>query len=84
MDFIPAVRTAHYASKETEVEMGTAMEEEARMRGYPGGVAQEQGAYGNDRYVNGDAGIGAGRTVNNVRYQQANRTFTPEAPSRNF
>ncbi len=64
--------------------MGTAMEEEARMRGYPGGVEQEQGAYGNGGYINGDAGIGPGRTVNNVRYPQANRTFTPEAPSRNF
>ncbi|KAG4430925.1 hypothetical protein IFR05_013599 [Cadophora sp. M221] len=46
IDFIPAIRTKHYASKETEIGMAEGMEAESRMRGYPGGVAQEQAAYG--------------------------------------
>ena len=41
IDFVPAVRTRHYASKETELEMATAMEEESRERGY-NGLAHEQ------------------------------------------
>lgn len=45
IDFIPAVRTKHYASKETEIDMAEGMEAESRMRGYPGGVPQEQAAY---------------------------------------
>lgn len=44
IDFIPAVRTAHYRSKETKIEMGEAMQEESRQRGYEG-VAEEQNAY---------------------------------------
>ncbi|KAN0095719.1 Frag1/DRAM/Sfk1 family domain containing protein [Hyaloscypha variabilis] len=44
IDFIPAVRTRHYASKETELEMATAMENESRERGFSG-TAQEQYAY---------------------------------------
>jgi hypothetical protein len=44
IDFIPAVRTRHYASKETELEMATAMEQESRQRGW-NGSAMEQGAY---------------------------------------
>ncbi|KAH6710834.1 Frag1/DRAM/Sfk1 family-domain-containing protein [Leptodontidium sp. MPI-SDFR-AT-0119] len=46
IDFIPAIRTKHYASKETEIDMAEGMEAESRMRGYPGGVPQEQAAYG--------------------------------------
>jgi hypothetical protein len=45
IDFIPAVRTRHYASKETEVEMAMAMEAESRERGWNNGIPQEQGAY---------------------------------------
>ncbi|KAL2069141.1 hypothetical protein VTL71DRAFT_15479 [Oculimacula yallundae] len=45
VDFIPAIRTRHYASKETAIDMAEGMEQEARMRGYPGGVAEEQAAY---------------------------------------
>jgi len=45
IDFIPAVRTKHYASKEAKLEMAAAMEEESRMNGYPRGMAQEQNAY---------------------------------------
>ncbi|KAH7336128.1 Frag1/DRAM/Sfk1 family-domain-containing protein [Rhexocercosporidium sp. MPI-PUGE-AT-0058] len=45
IDFIPAIRTRHYASKETAIEMAQGMESESRMRGYPGGVAQEEAAY---------------------------------------
>ncbi|KAH8791047.1 Frag1/DRAM/Sfk1 family-domain-containing protein [Hyaloscypha finlandica] len=44
IDFIPAVRTRHYASKETELEMATAMEQESRQRGW-NGSAMEQGTY---------------------------------------
>jgi hypothetical protein len=60
LDFIPAVMTRHYASKETELEMATAMEEESRQRGCPSNAA-EQSAYTNGGYTNG-------RTVNNVAY----------------
>jgi hypothetical protein len=52
IDFIPAVRTRHYASKEAKIEMGIGMEEEARERGFDGGVGQEQQAY-----MNGDANL---------------------------
>ncbi|PBP22538.1 hypothetical protein BUE80_DR006486 [Diplocarpon rosae] len=45
IDFIPAIRTRHYASKETAIDMAQGMERESRMRGYPGGVAQEEAAY---------------------------------------
>ena len=48
IDFIPAVRTRHYASKETEVEMAMAMEGESRQRGWDG-TAAEQNGYGNGR-----------------------------------
>jgi len=44
IDFIPAVRTRHYASKETELEMATAMEQESWQRGW-NGSAMEQGTY---------------------------------------
>jgi hypothetical protein len=44
IDFIPAVRTKHYASKMTEVEMATAMEQESRQRGW-NGSAEEQNVY---------------------------------------
>lgn len=44
IDFIPAVRTDHYRSKETEIEMGSAMQEESQQRGWEG-VAEEQNAY---------------------------------------
>ncbi|CZT05656.1 related to FK506 suppressor Sfk1 [Rhynchosporium agropyri] len=53
IDFIPAIRTRHYASKETEIDMVEGMEREARMRGYPGGVAEEQSAYGSTRPIRG-------------------------------
>lgn len=76
IDFLPAVRTKHYASKETEVEMGMAMEQEARQRGYPNGVEQEQAAYA----YTGDAG---NHVVNNVPYAHP-RNVIPEPPSRNF
>lgn len=72
VDFLPAVRTKHYASKETEVEMGMAMEQESRARGYPNGLEQEQAAYTNGNHV-----------VNNVAYTQP-RNVIPESPSRNF
>jgi hypothetical protein len=75
IDFLPAVRTKHYASKETELEMGMAMEEEARQRGYQNGVAEEQ--YG---YTNG----GGTRVVNNVAYPPAQRNPIAEPTSRNF
>ncbi|PBP17936.1 hypothetical protein BUE80_DR011320 [Diplocarpon rosae] len=45
IDFIPAIRTKHYASKETAIDMAEGMQRESRMRGYPGGVAQEEAAY---------------------------------------
>ncbi|KAG0651286.1 Suppressor of four kinase 1 [Hyphodiscus hymeniophilus] len=59
IDFIPAVIYKDgfgnkYESRETEVEMATAMEQEARDRGYPGGVAQEQHAYSNGTANNGN------------------------------
>jgi hypothetical protein len=44
IDFVPAVRTAHYRSKETELEVGSAMQEESRERGWDG-VVQEESAY---------------------------------------
>jgi len=78
IDFIPAVRTKKHwgwgnSSRETEVEMGTAMEEEARMRGYPGGVEQEQDAY---------RGVGNGNgSVNGAQKPMAT---VPVEPSRNF
>jgi len=50
IDFLPAVRTKHYASKETELDM--AMEEASRQQGY-NGSAQEQAAYTNGGYVDG-------------------------------
>lgn len=43
IDFIPAVRTKHYKSKETMLEMATAMENESRERGW-NGMAHEQSA----------------------------------------
>ncbi len=48
IDFIPAVRTRHYASKETEIEMAMAMEGESRQRGWDG-TAAEQNGYGDGR-----------------------------------
>ncbi|KAH7418018.1 Frag1/DRAM/Sfk1 family-domain-containing protein [Cadophora sp. MPI-SDFR-AT-0126] len=45
IDFIPAIRTQHYASKETEIDMAESMEADSRTRGYPCGVPQEQAAY---------------------------------------
>jgi hypothetical protein len=73
IDFIPAVKMkGGFKSRETEVEMATAMEEESRNRGYPGGVAQELHAYSNgDGYVNGVNG------QNGYKSELA-------APSRNF
>lgn len=74
IDFIPAVvykdgfGNTKFQSQETEVEMATAMEQESRSRGYPGGVAQEHHAYSNGNGVNGANG-----------YRQE-----PVAPSRNF
>lgn len=73
IDFIPAVVYKDgfgnkFESGETEVEMATAMEEESRSRGYPGGVAQEQHAYSNGNGTNGANG-----------YKNE-----PVAPSRNF
>jgi hypothetical protein len=58
IDFIPAVRTRHYASKETELEMATAMEQESRQRGW-NGSAMEQDAY------NGRVGQGAPEAARN-------------------
>lgn len=46
IDFLPAVRTGHYASKETQLEMAAAMDSESHQRGFEGGAAQEQQAYG--------------------------------------
>jgi hypothetical protein len=59
IDFIPAVIYKDgfgnkFESRETEVEMATAMEQESRDRGYPGGVAQEQHAYSNGNAANGN------------------------------
>ena len=59
IDFIPAVIYKDgfgnkFESRETEVEMATGMEQEARDRGYPGGVAQEQQAYSNGTAINGN------------------------------
>lgn len=80
IDFLPAVRTNHYASKETEIEMAMAMEEEARNRGYQNGVAEEQ-----DRYVQSGYTNGAGTRINNVAYPpQTQRNVIQEPPSRNF
>ncbi|KAF7890191.1 hypothetical protein EAF00_008506 [Botryotinia globosa] len=45
IDFIPAIRTKHYQSKDTEAEMAMAMDVESRQRGYHG-AADEQRAYG--------------------------------------
>jgi hypothetical protein len=74
IDFLPAVMTKHYASKETELGMATAMEEGSRERGY-NGSAQEQAAYANGGYTNG-------RVANGVEYPN------PQVPraeaSRNF
>jgi hypothetical protein len=48
IDFIPAVTHPNgFKSEVTEIEMATAMEEESRSRGYPGGMQQEQHAYAN-------------------------------------
>jgi len=59
IDFLPAVTHKDgfgnkFESRETEVEMATAMEQEARNRGYPGGVAQENHAYSNGNAINGN------------------------------
>jgi hypothetical protein len=73
IDFIPAVTTkGGFESRETELEMATAMEEESRNRGYPGGMAQEQHAYSN--------GNGYADGVN----EQNEYKPEPVAPSRNF
>ena len=58
IDFLPVVIYKDgfgnkYESGETEVEMATNMEQEARARGYPGGAAQEQHAYSNGAATNG-------------------------------
>jgi len=70
IDFVPAVRTKKHwgwgnGSRETEVEMGTAMEEEARMRGHPGGVEQKQSAYRGVESINGSVN-GAQKPVTTV------------------
>ena len=75
IDFIPAVRTKHFGSEETEVEMASAMQEESRQRGY-NGHPQEQNAY-----LNGNGGgYQDGRGIN------GQNGFKPEpaVPSRNF
>ncbi|KAI9053606.1 hypothetical protein LZ554_002560 [Drepanopeziza brunnea f. sp. 'monogermtubi'] len=46
IDFIPAVRTEHYASKETAVAMAESLKAASRMGGYPGGIGQEEAAIG--------------------------------------
>ncbi|EKD19346.1 uncharacterized protein L3040_009214 [Drepanopeziza brunnea f. sp. 'multigermtubi'] len=46
IDFIPAVRTEHYASKETVVAMAESSKTASRMGGYPDGVGQEEAALG--------------------------------------
>jgi len=69
IDFIPAVTHKNgFESRETELEMATAMETESRQRGYPDGMGQERHAYSNG---NG--------TVNGVNYKPE-----PAAPSRTF
>ncbi len=78
IDFIPAIRTRHYASKETELEKATAMEKESR-RGWNGN-AQEQRAYTDGgRQANGRIGNG----VEYPNIDSDTRASGPEA-SRNF
>jgi formate hydrogenlyase subunit 4 len=56
IDFIPAVTMKNgFKSQETEIEVATAMEEESRNRGYPGGIQQEEHAYANGNGVDGYA-----------------------------
>ena len=69
VDFIPAVRTTHYRSKETEMEMDSAMQEESRQRGWDG-VVQEETAYLD----------GSGRAADRV----ANVRAQPGEQSRNY
>jgi hypothetical protein len=80
IDFIPAARTRHYASKETELETATTMEEDSTHRGW-NDTAQEQNAYTDGR------GYANGRTVNDVGYSNTGNIVSdngrPEA-SRNF
>lgn len=48
IDFLPVITHPNgFKGEETEVEVATAMEEESRSRGYPGGMQQEQHAYAN-------------------------------------
>lgn len=74
IDFIPAVRTHHFKSSETTVEVESAMEEESRGRGYQGGLDEEQAAYRSAGYANGH-----GQT-------NGHASVKPEGmqPSRNF
>jgi hypothetical protein len=76
IDFIPAVRTRHYASKETELEMATTMEEESRQRDWNDNT-QEQQAYTDGR------GYRNGRVVNGVEYPNIDSNSRPVS-STNF
>lgn len=76
IDFIPAVTMKNgFESRETEVEMATAMEKESRSRGYPGGIQQEQHAYSYGNELNGHANGANG--INGYKPEQA-------VPARNF
>ncbi|KAF7857913.1 hypothetical protein EAF04_009270 [Stromatinia cepivora] len=70
IDFIPAVRTKHYSSGDTEAEMAMAMEGESRQRGFSG-MGEERRAYAN---------TGSAGSSGNGRW----KADEPVVPARNF
>lgn len=87
IDFIPAVRTSHYHSHETELEAATenALEDG---NGRHNGVAGHNGSVNGHHsqpmsQTNGSNGYANGRVVNGVHYPNGHKPEVVE-PSRNF
>lgn len=85
IDFIPAIHSKHYQSRETELEAATETAMEER-NGQYNGNGQLGGSLPQNGYANAGNGSANGRVVNGVHYPAAAPKSKPQPvePARNF